>query len=117
MKKVLQISIVVILLALVGMIFFKMVSGKSAKSDNRPIKVTKSVADKVVGESSEKLSRRHPVEKRKARAKWVKSDTPIKFPILMYHHIADVVDGNTLFVPADEFKMEMTALKNAGIIP
>ncbi len=32
----------------------------------------------------------------------------------MYHHIADVVDGNTLFVPADEFKMEMTALKNAG---
>jgi hypothetical protein len=26
----------------------------------------------------------------------------------MYHHIADVVDGNTLFVPADEFKMEMT---------
>ena len=25
-----------------------------------------------------------------------------------------VSDGNTLFVPADEFKMEMTALKNAG---
>jgi peptidoglycan/xylan/chitin deacetylase (PgdA/CDA1 family) len=32
----------------------------------------------------------------------------------MYHHISDVVDGNTLFVPADEFKMEMTALKEAG---
>ena len=116
MKKVLQISIVVILLALVGMIFFKMVSGKSAKSDNRPIKVTKSVADKVVGESSEKAkpSTSSEQEQAKPELKWVKSDAPIEFPILMYHHIADVVDGNTLFVPADEFKMEMTALKNAG---
>jgi len=55
MKKVLQISIVVILLALVGMIFFKMVSGKSARLENRPIKVTKSVTEKVVDESSEKV--------------------------------------------------------------
>ncbi len=116
MKKVLQISIVVILVALVGMIFFKMVSGKSARLENRPIKVTKSVADKVVGESSEKAksSTSSEQEQAKSEPKWVKSDTPIEFPILMYHHIADVVDGNTLFVPADEFKMEMTALKNAG---
>ncbi|CAM3109340.1 polysaccharide deacetylase family protein [Lactococcus laudensis] len=116
MKKVLQISIVVILVALVGMIFFKMVSGKSARLENRPIKVTKSVADKVVGESSEKAKSSTSSEQEQAKPehKWVKSDTPIEFPILMYHHIADVVDGNTLFVPADEFKMEMTALKNAG---
>lgn len=112
----LQISIVVILVVLVGMIFFKMVSGKSARLENRPIKVTKSVADKVVGESSEKAksSTSSEQEQAKSEPKWVKSDTPIEFPILMYHHIADVVDGNTLFVPADEFKMEMTALKNAG---
>lgn len=46
--------------------------------------------------------------------KWTHSDTPIYFPILMYHHIADVVDGNTLYVPEDEFRMEMQALKDAG---
>ena len=118
MKKVLQVSILIILLVLVGTIFFKMVSGKSAKSENRPIKVTKSVADKVVSESSDKpqssTSSAEDVSKSESEPKWVKSETPIKFPILMYHHIADVVDGNTLFVPADEFKMEMTALKHAG---
>jgi peptidoglycan/xylan/chitin deacetylase (PgdA/CDA1 family) len=116
MKKVLQVSIVVILLALVGAIFFKMVSGESAKSDNRPVKVTKSVANKVVGESSEQAQPSSVSQEATAKPepKWIKSETPIKFPILMYHHIADVVDGNTLFVPADEFKMEMTALKNAG---
>lgn len=45
---------------------------------------------------------------------WTKSDTVIEFPILMYHHIADVVDENTLYVPKDEFQMEMSALKEAG---
>ena len=116
MKKMLQVLIVVILLALVGAIIFKMVSGKSARLENRPIKVTKSVTEKVVEESSEKVqpSTSSKDETEKPEPKWVKSDTPIKFPILMYHHIADVVGGNTLFVPADEFKMEMTALKNAG---
>ena len=116
MKKMLQVLIVVILLALVGTIIFKMVSGKSARLENRPIKVTKSVTEKVVEDSGEKIqpSISSKEETEKPEPKWVKSDTPIKFPILMYHHIADVVGGNTLFVPADEFKMEMTALKNAG---
>ncbi|GAX47693.1 polysaccharide deacetylase family protein [Pseudolactococcus reticulitermitis] len=115
MKKALQISILVLFLALVGLICFKMVSGQSAKSENRPTKVTKSVADKVVEESSEpSSSSAEEAAKPEAEPEWIKSETPIKFPILMYHHIADVVDGNTLFVPADEFKMEMTALKNAG---
>lgn len=93
-----------------------MVSGKSARLENRPIKVTKSVTEKVVEESGEKVqpSISSKEETEKPEPKWVKSDAPIKFPILMYHHIADVVGGNTLFVPADEFKMEMTALKNAG---
>lgn len=45
---------------------------------------------------------------------WTKSDQVIEFPILMYHHIADVVDENSLYVPKDEFQMEMSALKEAG---
>lgn len=74
------------------------------------------MADKVIGESSDKPKPSSASQEatEKPEPKWVKTETPIEFPILMYHHIADVVDGNTLFVPADEFKMEMTALKNAG---
>lgn len=118
MKKLLQGLIVIMMLALLGTIFLKMTSGKPSKSDNRPIKVTKSVADQVVGESKSKSkladTQVKPEESAEPQVKWTKSDTTIQFPILMYHHIADVVGGNTLFVPADEFKMEMTALKKAG---
>ncbi|WEV61034.1 polysaccharide deacetylase family protein [Streptococcaceae bacterium ESL0729] len=49
-----------------------------------------------------------------SQVSWKKYDTTIKFPILMYHHISEVVDGNTLFVPPAEFEMEMKALKDAG---
>lgn len=118
MKKLLQGLIVIMLLALVGVICLKITSGKQSKSDTQPIKMTKSVADKVVGESKSKSkladTQVKPEESAEPQVKWTKSDTTIQFPILMYHHIADVVGGNTLFVPADEFKMEMTALKKAG---
>ncbi|WP_083312934.1 polysaccharide deacetylase family protein [Floricoccus penangensis] len=55
-------------------------------------------------------------EKKKETDKdtWKKYDDEIKFPILMYHHISEVVDGNTLFVPQKEFEEQMKSLHDAG---
>ncbi|WP_025024587.1 polysaccharide deacetylase family protein [Companilactobacillus nodensis] len=41
---------------------------------------------------------------------WKKSDTPIKFPILMYHSIA--ATGNSLNVPIEQFEEEISYLKS-----
>lgn len=102
------------------MLIFQVVASKTSQSVNRPIKLSSQTSNKVVTKKSDTSKKDAtsqalaPEDKQKTEPKWTKSDTPIKFPILMYHHIADVVNGNTLFVPANEFKMEMTALKNAG---
>ncbi len=117
MKKVLAISFFILLAALASVLIFQVVASKTGQSVNRPIKLSSQTSNKVVtkrSDTSKKDPTSAPEDKQKNEPKWTKSDTPIKFPILMYHHIADVVNGNTLFVPANEFKMEMTALKNAG---
>ena len=120
MKKVLVISFFILLAALASVLIFQVVANKTGQSVNRPIKLSSQTSNKVVTKKSDTSKKDAtsqalaPEDKQKTEPKWTKSDTPIKFPILMYHHIADVVNGNTLFVPANEFKMEMTALKNAG---
>ncbi|MCJ1995042.1 polysaccharide deacetylase family protein [Lactococcus piscium] len=120
MKKVLGISFFILLAALASVLIFQVFASKTGQSVNRPIKLSSQTTNKVVAKSSDTSKKDAtsqalaPEDKQKTEPKWTKSDTPIKFPILMYHHIADVVNGNTLFVPANEFKMEMTALKNAG---
>lgn len=116
MKKILGALCVIILLVLGTLFALKMISGKEKTSENRPVKLSKQEKNKVITKASQSLSKDMPQSSQKAdnQAKWIKSAQPIKFPILMYHHIADVVGGNTLFVPPSEFKMEMTALKKAG---
>lgn len=113
MKKILGISLV-ILLVVVSLLYVTF--GRVKQVDNQPIKHSKQAENKIVTESSQSASTAVSAtpEKQENQAKWVKSEQAIKFPILMYHHIADVVGGNTLFVPASEFKMEMMALKKAG---
>ena len=116
MKKILGISLVTLLVATVVTCLLYFPFGLVKQVGNQPIKLSKQAKNKVVTKSSQSASTAVSAtpEKQEEQAKWVKSDQPIKFPILMYHHIADVVGGNTLFVPASEFKMEMTALKKAG---
>lgn len=112
MKKILGISLVTLLVALVVTCLLYFPFGLAKQVGHQPIKLSKQAENKVITKASQSAST--TPEKQEEQAKWVKSDQPIKFPILMYHHIADVVDGNTLFVPASEFKMEMAALKKAG---
>ncbi|MDR1606724.1 MAG: polysaccharide deacetylase family protein [Streptococcaceae bacterium] len=118
MKKTLLFSISLLVVALAGVLFWQLFSVKASQTAQRPIKVGRHVKNKVInksGTASKKEAASTPAASEPAtEAKWIKSDTPIKFPILMYHHIADVVGGNTLFVPASEFKMEMETLKQAG---
>lgn len=118
MKKVLGISFFILLAALASVLIFQVFASKTDQSVNRPIKLSSQTTNKVVTSDTSKKKTTTPdlatQDKQKQAPKWTKSDTPIQFPILMYHHIADVVNGNTLFVPANEFKMEMTALKKAG---
>lgn len=45
---------------------------------------------------------------------WIPSDTPISFPILMYHSLEIATDGNSLKIPPAEFKEHMTWLKDNG---
>ncbi|WEV45523.1 polysaccharide deacetylase family protein [Streptococcaceae bacterium ESL0687] len=66
------------------------------------------------GTTSKESSSSQSSDETTSKVSWKKSDTTIKFPILMYHHISEVVDGNTLFVPPAEFEMEMKTLKDAG---
>lgn len=114
MKKILGILCVIILLVLGTLFVLKTISSKEKSGENRPVKLSKQEKNKVITKASQSQTTSQSSEKENKQAKWVKSAEPIKFPILMYHHIADVVDGNTLFVPPTEFKMEMTALKKAG---
>lgn len=116
MKKILGISLVTLLVASVMTYLLYFPFGLVKQVDNQPTKLSKQAENKVVTKGSQSISTAVSTipEKQENQAKWVKSDQPIKFPILMYHHIADVVGGNTLFVPASEFKMEMMALKKAG---
>ena len=116
MKKILGISLVTLLVASVMTCLLYFPFGLVKQVDNQPTKLSKQAENKVVTKGSQSISTAVSTipEKQENQAKWVKSDQPIKFPILMYHHIADVVGGNTLFVPASEFKMEMMALKKAG---
>ena len=44
-------------------------------------------------------------------SKWQKQSTPVQLPILMYH---DIGQGNTLMMPADQLKNQLTWLKQAG---
>lgn len=118
MKKIFVILFFILLAALASILIFQVVASKTGQSVNRPIKLSSQKPNKVVTSDTSKKKITAPVlgtqDKQQQEPKWTKSDTPIQFPILMYHHIADVVNGNTLFVPANEFKMEMTALKKAG---
>jgi peptidoglycan/xylan/chitin deacetylase (PgdA/CDA1 family) len=103
------------LAVLVTILFWEMKSKpETTQPVNQPVKTSKQSQTKPKVSSSAKTEPAEPAPPATAEPKWVKSETPIAFPILMYHHIADVVDGNTLFVPADEFKMEMETLKKAG---
>lgn len=113
MKKIVAISLVILI---VVVSFLYVTFARVKQVDNQPIKLSKQVKKEVVTKESQSTSTAASTtsEKQENQVKWVKSDQPIKFPILMYHHIADVIGGNTLFVPANEFKMEMMALKKAG---
>ena len=113
MKKIVAISLVILI---VVVSFLYVTFARVKQVDNQPIKLSKQVKNEVVTKESQSTSTAASTtsEKQENQVKWVKSDQPIKFPILMYHHIADVIGGNTLFVPANEFKMEMMALKKAG---
>ncbi|GFH41851.1 deacetylase [Lactococcus hodotermopsidis] len=114
-KKVLKGTFLVVLALLVGAIFWQ-IKSELPHSVNQPKKVVDDKKSKPapVLEKTAEPAKSKKADSKSAKADWLKSETPIEFPILMYHHIADVVDGNTLFVPADEFEMEMMALKNAG---
>lgn len=115
-KKILIGLFFAILAIFVTVLFWEMkASPKSEQTANRPVKISKQSQSKAEKSSASEPKSAPSQDPEKTEAKeWIKSDTPIKFPILMYHHIADVVDGNTLFVPAAEFKMEMETLKKAG---
>ncbi|WP_052000035.1 polysaccharide deacetylase family protein [Schleiferilactobacillus shenzhenensis] len=44
-------------------------------------------------------------------SQWHQASAPVRFPILMYH---DIGVGNTLMMPADQLKNQLTWLKQAG---
>lgn len=113
MKKILGIACVILLLILATFFLLQVMNGKKSSDENKPVRLSKQEKNKVITKDSQSSLKVTP-QATENQVKWVKSEHPIKFPILMYHHIADVVGGNTLFVPASEFKMEMTALKKAG---
>ena len=108
-----------------GILILMLVGWLPSFSSARPGKKTESTAVSVVKQtqttstseasvsqstslSSEKVSsRRLPVDQ------WQKSDTDIRFPILMYHSLTES-EGNSLKIPPAEFREHLAYLKKAG---
>lgn len=94
-------SLLIIEVVLAAFIFINPLGQKkSTKSDTKQAQETSST---VVKKTSTSTS----VEKEK---EWIKSDTEISFPILMYHSLAES-EGNSLKVPPAEFKEHLKWLK------
>ncbi|MBS7576873.1 MULTISPECIES: polysaccharide deacetylase family protein [unclassified Enterococcus] len=113
MKKYLTVLMVGLIVAMFASIFTAVIyytGDKVEQLGTTQQETGQTDASKTQNESSAKEASANKEE----TVTWTKSDTVIEFPILMYHHIADVVDGNTLYVPKAEFQMEMAALKEAG---
>jgi len=96
-KKILKILVILLVIFDLSFLIFKLINDK--KEENSRVSIPK---HEIIKENTS------------TDPNWKSYDTPISFPILMYHHISEVVDGNTLFVPPEEFKEQMQALHDEG---
>ncbi|MFY8330823.1 polysaccharide deacetylase family protein [Vagococcus carniphilus] len=94
-------SLLLIEVALAAFIFINPFGQTKSKKDEP--KQTQEISSTVVEKTSTSTSEEKENE-------WIKSDTEISFPILMYHSLAES-EGNSLKVPPTEFKEHLKWLK------
>ena len=104
-EKILKIMVAVLSIALIAVLayrFFYSSNKQTSEHNFFEAKKNQSKDKKVKKKENDKNT-------------WKKYDDEIKFPILMYHHISEVVDGNTLFVPQKEFEEQNKKIVTGNI--
>lgn len=111
-KTIITILGIILFLELIAVGYFAVTNQQGSKKQEIETLITKEDKKRTpVSESSEVTSEPLTTESSDEHENWLKSDSEISFPILMYHSLSE---GNSLKIPPAEFKQHMEWLKKEG---
>lgn len=111
-KTIITILGIILFLELIAVGYFAVANQQGSKKQEIETLITKEDQKRTpVSESSDVSSEPLTTESPDKHENWLKSDSEISFPILMYHSLSE---GNSLKIPPAEFKQHMEWLKKEG---